>query len=51
MKIAVGSLNKAKNEAVRDVFGRIWNDCEFNSVETDSKVNEQPRSSDEAITG
>ncbi|MFP4567341.1 MAG: DUF84 family protein [Candidatus Woesearchaeota archaeon] len=51
MKVVIGSLNKAKNEAVRNIFNKIYDNNEYLSVETDSGVRNQPLSSVEAIDG
>lgn len=51
MKIVIGSMNKAKNEAVRNIFDKVFGANEYLSVETNSLVSNQPLSSEEAIDG
>jgi len=51
MKIAIGTLNKAKSSAIQDVFSLVFKDCEFWSIATDSGVKAQPLSDSEAIQG
>ena len=51
MKVAIGSMNKAKNEAVKNIFDKLYGTNEYLSVETNSGVRNQPLSSDEAING
>jgi inosine/xanthosine triphosphatase len=53
MKVAVGSENPVKIEAVRLAFTKIWPDktWEFISVNANSKVSDQPMSDQESITG
>ena len=51
MKIAIGSKNEAKNNGVKNVFERIWNDNVYVSIGTNSGVSDQPLSSEEAIDG
>jgi inosine/xanthosine triphosphatase len=51
MKIAVGTLNKAKNNAVENVIKNVWSDAEFISIETNSGISDQPLSDEEAIRG
>ena len=51
MKIAIGTLNKAKVSAVENIIKTIWNDVEFYSIETDSKISAQPLTDEESIRG
>jgi len=51
MKIAIGTLNKAKNNAVEEIVRGIWSDAEFYSIETDSGIRAQPLTDEEAIKG
>lgn len=51
MKIAIGTLNKAKNTAVENIIKLIWKDAEFISLETDSGISNQPKNDEEAIKG
>lgn len=51
MKIAVGTLNDAKNNAVENIVKSIWKDAEFYRVETDSGIRKQPLNNEEAIRG
>jgi inosine/xanthosine triphosphatase len=44
-------MNKAKNEAVRNIFDKVYDKNEYLSVETNSLIRNQPLSSDEAIDG
>ena len=51
IKVAIGSLNKAKNTAVRNILSEIWENIEFFSTETESGISSQPKSGEEAIEG
>ena len=51
MKIAIGTLNKAKNAAVQNVVNSVWSDAEFISIETDSGISSQPLDDEETIKG
>jgi len=51
MRIAIGTLNKAKNAAVENVIKLVWKDVEFISIETNSDIDSQPLSDEEAIKG
>lgn len=51
VKVAVGSRNKAKADAVKNVFGSVFGDVEVVPVASDSNVRPQPMSDDEAIDG
>ncbi len=51
MKIAIGTLNRAKTAAVRRVALRIWKDAEFVNVGVLSGVKPQPMSDEEGIRG
>jgi len=51
MKIAVGSTNPVKVEAVRVMVARIWPDVEVIPVSVPSGVSEMPMSDAEAIRG
>ncbi|OGZ53372.1 MAG: hypothetical protein A3B25_00095 [Candidatus Ryanbacteria bacterium RIFCSPLOWO2_01_FULL_48_26] len=52
-KVAVGSKNKPKMEAVRAAFEKVWPEeaWEVVGVEVESGVGSQPMSDEEAITG
>ena len=50
MKIGIGSTNEAKNNAVKNVFSKLG-EFTYESVEVESGIKKQPRSSNEAITG
>ena len=50
MKIGIGSTNEAKNTAVKNVFSKLG-EFTYESVEVDSGIKKQPRSSNEAIKG
>lgn len=49
--IAVCSKNKAKNNAVKEVLSRFFDDFEIISLETNSGVSETPVGDDEGLTG
>jgi len=51
MRIAVGTLNPAKIEAVKRAATQLWPGAEVIAVEADSGVSDQPRSDEEAIRG
>ena len=51
MKIAVGSTNPVKIEAVRSVVQRIWPEAEVAGISVPSGVSEMPMSEAEMITG
>jgi inosine/xanthosine triphosphatase len=51
MRIAIGTLNDAKNNAVENIIKSIWSDAEFYRIETNSMVSAQPKSDEEAIKG
>ncbi|NQV08658.1 inosine/xanthosine triphosphatase [Candidatus Woesearchaeota archaeon] len=51
MKIAVGSLNPVKVQAVRNVVGKIWPDAEVVAVDADHGVTETPTTIKEAREG
>lgn len=53
MKIAIGSENKAKIQATKEIFEKYMADSknEFYSIKTDSKVSEQPLNLDEGMLG
>lgn len=51
MKIVVCTLNKAKNDAVRNVVSKVWKDVEFISIKTNSGISDQPMSDEESIQG
>jgi len=51
MKVAVGSTNPAKVEAVREVFQEIYGGTRVISVEVDSGVPDQPIGLGETING
>jgi len=51
MRIAVGSQNPVKIQAVKNVVKNIWEDAEVISVDVLPGVSEQPTSDDEAIKG
>ena len=51
MKIAVGSTNPVKVEAVRTMAQRIWPAVEIISVAAPSGISDMPMSDEEALTG
>ncbi len=51
MKIAIGTLNKAKNEAVQKVISKIWPEAEYFPTKTNSRIREQPLTDEEGIEG
>ncbi len=51
MKIAVGSTNPVKVEAVRAMTARVWPDVEIVSVSVPSGVDEMPMSDEETRRG
>ena len=51
MKIVVCSKNKAKNDAVKNVIKRYYDDYDIISLETESNVSETPIGDDEGIMG
>ncbi len=51
MKIAVGSKNPVKIEAVRNVVTKIWPECEVVGIEVSHGTNIQPNSQQDAIKG
>jgi len=51
MKIIVGSQNPIKIKAVKNVVRKIWKEAEVLGMKADSRVKEQPTSSEEAIKG
>ncbi|ASJ03377.1 NTPase [Thermococcus profundus] len=51
MKVAVGSTNPAKVEAVREVFREIYGEVEVVPVEVDSGVPDQPVGLEETVKG
>ncbi len=51
MKIAIGTTNRAKINAVKTVISGVWTDAEFVSVEVESGVKPQPLTDDEGILG
>lgn len=51
MKIAIGTLNKAKVQAVKEVVKKVWKEAEFTAIETESGVSKQPSSDEEGIKG
>lgn len=51
MKVAVGSTNPAKVEAVREVFLGIYGDVEVVPIEVDSGVPDQPVGLEETVKG
>ncbi len=51
MKIAVGSTNPVKLNAVRSMVLRMWPDAEVHPVAVLSGVSEMPQCDDETITG
>lgn len=51
IKIAIGTLNKAKIQAVKEIITEIWKEAEFIPAETESKVSNQPMSDTEGIKG
>lgn len=51
MKIAIGTENKAKIQAVENIIKEVWKDVEFSYHQTNSLVKDQPLSDEEAIQG
>ena len=51
MKIAVGSANPVKVEAVRTMAQRIWPEVELVAMDVPSGVSAMPMSDTEALTG
>jgi inosine/xanthosine triphosphatase len=53
MKVAVGSKNPAKIEAVKQAFEKVFPDIKWEvvGVEVSSEVSDQPMSDEESITG
>jgi len=51
MKIAIGTENRAKIQAVENIIKEVWKDIEFSYYQTDSLVSNQPLSDEEAIKG
>jgi len=51
MKVVICTENKAKNQAVSEVFKKIWPDFEIKSIKTESNVSEQPLTEEEGIKG
>jgi len=51
MNIAIGTENKAKIQAVENIIREVWKDVEFSYHQTNSLVNSQPLSDEEAIKG
>ena len=51
MKIAIGTLNKAKNEAVQNVIRKVWPQAQYFSTKTSSNIKEQPLTDEEGIEG
>ena len=53
MKVAIGSKNPVKIEAVKEAFGKVWpdQDFEFIGIEVPSGVPDQPMSDEESIKG
>lgn len=51
MKVAIGTENKAKIQAVENIIREVWRDVEFSYFQTNSFVSNQPLSDEEAIKG
>ncbi len=51
MKVAIGSKNGAKVNAVKAVISSIWKDAEFVSLEVESGVRPQPLTDEEGLLG
>ena len=51
MRIAIGTLNKAKNEAVQKVISKVWPQAEYFPIKTNSQIREQPLTDEEGIKG
>ncbi len=51
MKVAVGSTNPVKVEAVRSMVARVWDDVEVVSVAAPSGVSDMPMSDEETRRG
>lgn len=51
MKVAVGTQNPVKVEAVRKAFTKAFGECEIVSIQVSSGVSDMPMSVDESIKG
>ncbi|MFI8686053.1 DUF84 family protein [Rossellomorea sp. NPDC077527] len=51
LKIAIGTTNPAKVQAVQKAFQEQYGDVQFECLKTESYVSEQPRSDQETIEG
>lgn len=51
MKIIISTENKAKIQAVEEVFSQVWSDLKITSKKFASGVSEQPLSEEEGIKG
>jgi inosine/xanthosine triphosphatase len=51
MKIVICTLNKAKNNAVKNVIDHIWTGIDYVSISSESGVSDQPLSDNEGIQG
>ncbi|NLY80860.1 MAG: DUF84 family protein [Lysinibacillus sp.] len=51
MKVAIGTLNRAKTNAVRNVINTYFDEVEFLEVDVPSNVSEQPFSDEETRQG
>ncbi|MGC8478695.1 MAG: DUF84 family protein [Candidatus Micrarchaeia archaeon] len=51
MKIAIGTTNKLKVDAIKGVLGKIFPDAEFIPTKVESGVSEDPKSEEEGING
>lgn len=50
-RIAVGSQNKAKNEAVKTAFEKVYNNVETHGFDVPSGIADQPKTNEESIEG
>lgn len=51
MKVAIGTLNRAKTKAVRNIINTYFNDVEFQEIDVPSNVSAQPFSDEETRQG
>ena len=51
MKVAVGSQNPVKIQAVKDAFTRVYGKCEVKGYDVDSGVSDMPIDMDETLKG
>ncbi|BCB05314.1 DUF84 family protein [Bacillus sp. KH172YL63] len=51
MKIAIGTQNPAKVQAIQKAFSQLYEQAEFEALQAESHVSEQPLSDEETIEG